>query len=177
MLLLFYGAYWVGSWTFGPRYQYEGLFSLTILSAAGLCWLAGWPLKPEERYQPWQGWGKARRLAVFGALAFLMAVNLAVYLPMRLDTMRNLYTVSADALAPFERAGHLAPAVIIVHTDRWMGYGQLLELQDPFLTSPFIFSWGVRQGIYETLAEEYPERAVYHYYPEEPGKFYTAPIP
>ncbi len=42
-LVGFYLAYWVGSWLFGPRYYYEGLPALTLLSAAGIAWLAGWP--------------------------------------------------------------------------------------------------------------------------------------
>ena len=174
VLLGLYGAYWVGSWTFGPRYQYEGLFSLTILSAAGLCWLAGWPHRPGEAYISRTGSGRLRPLFVTAVFAGLLAVNLAMYLPVRLDAMRNLYGISRAALEPFERAeATLAPAVIIVHSSHWTGYGALLDLEDPSLTTPFIFTWGVRSGIYETLAEHFPERAVYHYYPEQPGVFYT----
>jgi hypothetical protein len=177
VLLLFYGAYWVGSWVFGPRYQYEGLFSLTLLSAAGLCWLAGWPYRPGDACISREGRAKLRPLLVTAAFAGLLAVNLTMYLPVRLDTMRDLYGISGSVLAPFDGAGDLAPAVIIVHSDHWTGYGALLDLEDPFLTSPFIFTWGVRSGIYETLAEHFPERAVYHYYPDEPGVFYTGSRP
>ncbi len=177
VLLLLYGAYWVGSWTFGPRYQYEGLFSLTILSAAGLCWLAGWPLRSGDRVVSRDGRAKLRPLLVTAAFAGLLAVNLVMYLPVRLNTMRDLYGISRSAFEPFEIAEELAPAVVIVHSDHWTGYGALLDLEDPFLTSPFIFTWGVRSGIYETLAEHFPERAVYHYYPDEPGVFYTGSRP
>jgi len=47
-LVFFYLAYWVGAWIYGPRYYYEGLFSLTLLSGAGIAWLAGWPIAPES---------------------------------------------------------------------------------------------------------------------------------
>ncbi len=40
-LLLAYSLYWIGSWLYGPRYYFEGLITLTILSAAGY-FLAGW---------------------------------------------------------------------------------------------------------------------------------------
>ena len=173
VLLILYGAYWVGSWTFGPRYQYEGLFSLAILSAAGLCRLAGWPVRPGESYVARKGRAKWRPLLVTAVFAGLMAVNLTMYLPPRLETMQDLYGISRADLAPFEAAAGLAPAVIIVHSSHWTGYGALLDLEDPYLTTPFIFTWGVRSGIYETLAEEWPEREVYHYYPEQPGVFYT----
>ncbi|HUF38400.1 MAG TPA: hypothetical protein VMN57_07750 [Anaerolineales bacterium] len=178
VLLVFYGAYWVGSWTYGPRYQYEGLFSLALLSAAGLCLLAGWPLRPGERDSARQGAARLRPLLAAGLFAALLAVNLAMYLPVRLDSMRALYGISGAALAPFEAAeGSLAPAVVIVHADHWTGYGALLDLQDPFLTSPFIFMWGAPRGIHATLADYFPGRAIFHYYPEEPRVFYTGPRP
>ena len=43
-LVLVYMSYWIGATLFGPRYYYEGLFSLTLFSAAGIAWLAGWPI-------------------------------------------------------------------------------------------------------------------------------------
>jgi hypothetical protein len=39
ILVLAYMAYWVGAYLFGPRYYYEGLYSLVLLSAAGVAWL------------------------------------------------------------------------------------------------------------------------------------------
>ena len=41
--VLVYLAYWIGAILFGPRYYYEGIYSLTLISAAGIAWLAGWP--------------------------------------------------------------------------------------------------------------------------------------
>jgi len=39
-LVVVYLAYWIGSSLFGPRYFYEGLYSLTVFSASGIAWLA-----------------------------------------------------------------------------------------------------------------------------------------
>ena len=39
-LVVVYLAYWIGSSLFGPRYYYEGLYSLTILTAAGIVYLS-----------------------------------------------------------------------------------------------------------------------------------------
>ena len=44
-LVVVYMAYWIGSSLFGPRYYYEGLYSLTLLSALGIATLAGWPVR------------------------------------------------------------------------------------------------------------------------------------
>ena len=55
-LVIAYVAYWIGSWLVGPRYYYEGLYSLTLLSAAGIAWLAGWTTQPGENMSQHSGW-------------------------------------------------------------------------------------------------------------------------
>ncbi len=176
-LVIFYMAYWVGAWLFGPRYYYEGLFSLTLLSGVGIAWLAGWPIAPEESWKRYSGWKMARPLAVIALLALLISANLLFYTPMRLQMMRGLYGMQRSDQAPFltPEAEELAPALIIVHPPNWMEYGVLLELQDPFLESPFIFVLNRGPASDARLAQAFPERSIYHYYPEDPGKFYTAP--
>ena len=173
-LLTVYMAYWIGAWTLGPRYQFEGLFSLTLMSAAGFCWLAGLPHRPGESYSPAAGRLRFRRLAMTAGLGFLIGINLVFYLPPRLAAVTDLYGISGEMLAPFAQAEDLAPAVIVVHADYWTNYGGLLQLEDPFLQSLFIFVWGDQPGMLEQLRDLYPERSIYHYYPEEPGRFYTA---
>jgi hypothetical protein len=50
-LVLFHLTYWVGAYILGPRYYYEGLFGLTIFSAAGIAWIAGWPITIQAQYE------------------------------------------------------------------------------------------------------------------------------
>lgn len=173
-LLLVYLAYWVGSWLFGPRYYYEGLQSLVLVSALGIAWLAGWPVLPGQEFPNFSGMKRFRPLAVTALLGVLVALNLIFYLPSRLDMMHNLYGISRADLAPFQtqEAAGLTPALVIVHTPRWMPYGALLELASPDLTSPFIFAIGIGPKTDAALAAEFPERRILHYYPEEPWKFY-----
>lgn len=177
VLFTLYLAYWVGSWLFGPRYYYEGLFSLTIVSAAGIAFLAGWPLAPGEPWPNYSGLRKARPLVVTAIVLLLAAANLVYYTPMRLERMHNLYGMERADLAPFREAREegMTPALVIVHPEIWMDYGVLLELQDPQLESPFIFIMSRGANADAEAAEDFPERKVYHYYPEEPYKFYTAP--
>lgn len=176
-LVLFYLAYWVGSWLFGPRYYYEGLFSLTLVSGMGIAWLAGWPVSPGEAWHRYTGWKMVRPLAVTAILGLLLAANLIFYTPMRLNMMRGLYTMERSDLAPFltEQVQELAPALIVVHPRRWMDYGVLLDLQDPFLDSPLLFVYDRSPKANQNLAKAFPDRNLYYYYPEEPYKFYTYP--
>jgi len=187
-LLVLYLGYWIGAWLFGPRYQFEGLYSLTLLSAAGIVWLAGWRTVQENqdaspvelRLSPTDNWRKARALGITALITVLFAGNLIFYLPTRLQSMYGLYGITAARIAPFltPEAQALTPAVIIVHGDRWMDYGNLLDLEDPFLTSPFIFTFGDKATFPEILYATFPQRKVFHYYiDEEPFRFYTDRVP
>jgi len=100
-----------------------------------------------------------------------------LYLPIRLGSMYALYDISRSDQEPFKTtaAQSLTPALVIVHTSRWMEYGALLDLENPELTSPYIFAWSVNSPADATLASDFPERTVYHYYPGQPFKLYKEP--
>lgn len=177
-LVLLYMAYWVGAWLFGPRYYFEGLYSLTLLSSLGIAFLAGWPIEPGAPWKFYTGWRRARPLAVFALVALLVAGNLVFYLPTRLAGMHGLYEMERADLMPFlsPEAQELTPALIVVHPERWMDYGVLLELQSPFLDTPFIFVFSRGAEADARVAEHFPDRNVFHYYPPgDPYTFYTAP--
>jgi len=219
-LLFIHIFYWIGSELFGPRYYYEGLYSLTIFTALGISWLAGWLRQPGSmknsaasqqvdapRGQTAEQPGSFQRLveavqahvtrlssrarrifnhpkALLGRnylvpalLVLLVYHNLFNFLPDRLWEMHDLYTISRADLQPFltEEAQALTPALVIVHSERWMSYGALIELEDPHLTTPFIFAWSRAPSADKALVEDFPHRNIFHYYVEEPGAFYTAP--
>jgi hypothetical protein len=84
----------------------------------------------------------ARPLAMVALLALLVSTNLIFYTPQRLQMMRGLYGMERSDLDPFltPEAQKLTPALIVVHPPNWMEYGVLLELQDPYLDTPFMLS-------------------------------------
>jgi 4-amino-4-deoxy-L-arabinose transferase-like glycosyltransferase len=177
-LLVLHMGYWVGSWLFGPRYYFEGMQSLVLISAAGIACLAGWgthPIHPGGRFH---GLLRLRPWIVAGVLAVFVGYNLFGYLPDRLQGMVNLYEIGRYRQQPFlsAEAEAMTPALIIVDAERWMPYGALLDLQDPHLTSPFIFAYHIGPVTDAALAASYPDRNVYYYYADdEPWIFYTAP--
>jgi 4-amino-4-deoxy-L-arabinose transferase-like glycosyltransferase len=180
-LLVVYLAYWIGSSLFGPRYYYEGLFSLTLTSAAGIAWLAGWPTLPRQAFSNYSGWRRLRSLAAAALLALLVSANLLFYTPNRLAGMHGLYGVRRAYLQPFlaPEAQQFTPALVIVHTSsKWIEYGTFLELENPFLDTPFIFIIARKPEIDAAVAASFPERSIYHYYPtRDRYKLYTAPLP
>jgi len=177
-LVLVYMAYWIGAFLFGPRYYYEGFYSLTILSGAGIAWLGGWPYRPRENWDRMKKYQRARSIATLALLLGLVGYNLIAYTPPRLAGMQGLYNVERAHIEPFlsDEAQQYTPALIIVHPEKyWIEYGTLLEISNPYLDTPFIFviSRGPRADT--AVAEAFQERNVFHYYPDEPYKFYTAP--
>ncbi|MEA3350497.1 MAG: glycosyltransferase family 39 protein [Chloroflexota bacterium] len=217
-LVIVYMAYWVS----GPRYFYEGLYSLTLSSAAGIAWLAGWLPRQKDRLKvfsrkaviqspcphpnplpkgaprracftngtassPSGGglrWGKKTRLVngnlVFILLIAAMLLSATTYTPARLHEIMNRYGFTQTTLEPFRSAAtqKLAPALIIVHAVQWKDYGAFLYLEDPGLTTPFIFAWAAPdEDPTSELPPHFPQRAIYHYYPNEPGRLYSAPRP
>lgn len=181
VLVVTYLAYWIGSSLFGPRYFYEGLFSLTLLSAAGIALLAGWPTRPGSPFPNYHGWRRLQPLAVTALVALLVSANLLFYTPMRLESMYGLYGVSRVHLEPFQSpaAQEFTPAILVVHTDgKWIRYGNLLELESPYLDTPYIFVIYRGPEADAAAVSHFPERHSYHYYPaDEPYIFYTAPRP
>lgn len=178
-LVLAHLAYFTTPYILGPRYYYEGLYSLTLISAAGIRFLAGKATEAHPASNPTSWRQKGRALGVTGLVAGLVGINLLFYAPLRLASLHGLYRISRSDQAPFltESAQALAPALVIVHSERWMSYGALLDLQDPDLGSPFIFAWNMNDEIDAKVARRYPNRAVFHYYPEQSYSFYPAPLP
>lgn len=177
-LVLVYTIYWIGSALFGPRYYYEGLYSLTLVSAAGICLLAGWPLTANDPFPNYRDWRRIRALTITVLLSLLISANLLFYTPIRLGSMHALYGISRVHHEPFltDAAKELTPALIIVHTSgNWAEYGTLLELQNPFLDTPFIFIITRSPAIDQEVANQFPDRNVFHYYPDEPYTFYQEP--
>jgi 4-amino-4-deoxy-L-arabinose transferase-like glycosyltransferase len=177
-IVLVYMTYWIGATLFGPRYYYEGLYSVTIISAAGIAWLAGWPTNHKVGYVRYMDWRKLRPLLVTFVLGVLVGINLLLYLPIRLGNMVALYDINRSDQAPFQTpsAQDITPALVIVHADRWMEYGALLDLENPELTTPFIFAWVGTLVNDPGLASDFPDRAVYHYYPGLPFQLYKIPL-
>jgi len=176
VLVILYMAYWIGAWVLGPRYYYEGLYSLTLLSGAGIAWLASWPTKVGETWRVYQDRRRLRPLLVTALVALLVAANIIFYIPKRIVSMQGLFGTSRTQLVPFQTpsAEALQPALIIVNTDRWRAYAGLLELASPMLDSPFIFVWGRGSRTNEAIADAFPERSVYYYYPDQPWSFYLS---
>jgi len=165
-LVLVYTAYWIGSWLFGPRYYYEALPALAVTSAAGVAWVGGFfTVAPSARW---------RRPLTVGVLAVLMFGNFVFYIPARIGGMRGLYNISGDSIDFIEKQ-ELAEALVIVHSERWMEYANLLLLTPPFTDNDMLISWsrgGIKDAEMEAFFDDYK---IFHYYADDPLMLYPIP--
>ncbi|HTX90550.1 MAG TPA: STT3 domain-containing protein [Anaerolineales bacterium] len=165
-----YVFYWAEAVHYGPRYYYESLPILALVSAAGIFWLAG-----RIKTRPWNRINPALAALLTAAL---VGYNLQAFLPATLKTVYGLYGIHRSQLAPFQtgEAKTHTPALVFVHIEKtWTEYGGLLELEDPWLTSPFIFAWSNTPATDARLASQYPQRQVLQYYPDKPGQLFASP--
>lgn len=167
-LVLAYGAYWVGSWLYGPRYYFEALPGLAILSALGIAWLGGWLVHPRQRRL-------IRNAAVLGLTLFLFALNFVYYLPPRLAFMNHLYGISRQAQQPFEVASFDQALVIVHPSQSWTEYGSLLTLTAPFSEGRWVIVYSRGLMADARLATGFSGWEVFHYYPDEPAVFHRTP--
>ncbi len=189
-LVFVYLFYWVGSWIYGPRYYYEGLYSFTLLTAAGIVWIYQ---KLTIQWKPFSfpHGNNGNQIKVHipspGFVSFtiflgiLFSANLFFYIPIRLGGLTGLYGVNRALLSPFQgpAAAARAPALVIVHTDdHWRDYAALLALADPTLDSPYIFAISMGAANDQQLSTQFPGRQIFHYYPHQyPGEFFLKALP
>jgi len=165
-------------WVSGPRYFYEGLYVLTVLGAAGIAWMAGW--MPGQKESDSHRNIHIRQALIFSGLIALLIFGTLPYTPIRLHEIKDRYGFSRTDLEPFltSAAQELTPALVIVQAADWWDYGVYLNLQDPRLTTPFIFAWSPTSEDLSSLFLPITQgRSIYYYYPDEPGEFYVLPHP
>lgn len=175
-LVVIYTSYWSGSWLLGPRYYYEGLFSLTLLSAGGIRWVAG--KKPA-----WFNWRsvaqKSNRRYIFntGLVILLGLVNLCIYLPNRAAGLRGLYGVTRANLQLFFTPQVLAaaPSMVLVYGSNWNIYYNLLELSNANLNTPILVAYSHGKAYDASLIAAFPERLILYYDSDHPGALSTSP--
>jgi hypothetical protein len=152
-LVIAYVFYWIGSparlW--GPRYYFEGFTGLWLLSAVGL--LKAWDWTKSQR--------RWARPALSMALALVVAVNLAVNLPHRMQEAHGFYGITRAQMQPIDEAD-LHQALVFVYADRWLEYGAMLAEMSPTLDDDVVYARGSGAEADAAVIAEYPGRAVYY---------------
>ena len=162
-LILAYVFYWADGIMYGPRYYYESLTALTLLTARGCALVADLPMRVYRRAET----ADVKRLltarpAVLVLLIGVIAGNVLGYLPAIVGASRGYNGVSRARLDVVEQAG-LANAVVFVRQDwpDWQPYGSVFPANGPLLDTSVIYALDLGPVENRRLMAEHPDRDAY----------------
>lgn len=174
-LVVVYLAYWVGAQVYGPRYYYEGLAGLCLLSALGLRGVVQLLHRGLTRRRRGAAEGiVSRSRLVYGALGALIALNAAVYLPARLSEWHGLYSITRAPIERLEEIRESDRVLVFVRGRHWVQYGALFSLNSPWLDGPVVVAHDISPEHNAAVRELFPEREVWYY---SEGSFSKEPLP
>jgi hypothetical protein len=133
--------YWCSCLMYGPRFYYETIPPLLLLTARGVVELTRLPLRV------WPRFGLARdvELSAFVPVILVLALliyNLRFYLPSQIPLYDN-YNYSSDAELQAVSRAHIHHALVLVVTTSpvfWPSYGNVFFANDPLLRGDIIYA-------------------------------------
>ena len=155
-------AYWTPGLMYGPRYYFEAIGAMVLLSARGILGLGrllavpsrfALPRLPAPRY-----WTNGGLLLV---VAGLVVWNFATFAPARFREFTDWYDINADGLRTVHGAG-VSNAVVFVRESQWTDYAPFFSQDTPALNTDIIYA--IDQGNANAqLMAQYPNRSYYLY--------------
>jgi hypothetical protein len=153
--------YWCSCLMYGPRFYYEAIPPLLLLTARGVVELGRLPLRLWPRF----GLLQDVELAAFAPVILVLALliyNLRFYLPAQIPLYDN-YNYSSDAELQTVARAHIHHALVLVVTTSpvfWPSYGNVFFANDPLLRGDIIYARdeGAQNSI---LYRAFPGRAHY----------------
>lgn len=155
----------------GPRYLFEDLPFLLLLSARGILLLGAWGVQNARTAGRWFAhtreqaitrpfWGVSPvTLAIVSAL---LLCNLIYYLPRQATLYRNFTGLPGTSHLATSQLYHPPLHHTIVVTDDLAIYQVLLfPLNDPLLQGEVIYAWGYTSEQLAQLRQAFPGRAIY----------------
>lgn len=149
----------------GPRYLYETLPFVLLLTARGIVsvagWLVGFGRRPPLR-APVTRVRLSSRLLVGLAVSALIACNLLYYLPRQLTLHANFTGLPAVERVDVAALYDFHPSHALIITNDWYFYNYILwPLNDATLTGSTLYAYAPSPADVARLQSEYPDRMVY----------------
>ncbi|TAK24714.1 MAG: hypothetical protein EPO26_05745 [Chloroflexota bacterium] len=144
-----YWLWWADGVMYGPRFYFEALAPIALLSARGIAVLGGLG-------------GPIGRILISVTVSLLIAANLGIYLPRWLGQLQGYNYINGDPIAAVAAAG-ISHAIVLVdpgQPNQWWNYGMVFSANDPLLAGPILFARDLGP-LNRDLLERYPDRSVY----------------
>lgn len=164
-----YGAWWADGIMYGPRFYFEGIGFLLLLTARGVEELVGIIQRGgEERKDSfWYPLGRGQRLASFvaayGLVIALVAFNAVFYFPGQWQLYHGYNYVNHSKLAAVAAAGihHAVVFADVGPAYAWWEYGMVFSANDPLLHGDVIFARDLGAVKDRELMADFPGRSFY----------------
>ncbi len=155
-------AYWTPGLMYGPRYYFEAIGAMVLLSARGILGfgrLLSFPTRLAlPRLSAPRVWTSGLLLIVVAGLTIW---NFNTFAPARFREFTNWYNINADGLRVVKAAG-ISNAVVFVREKQWTDYAPFFSQDTPALNTDIVYA--IDQGSSnEELMAEYPDRSYYLY--------------
>jgi len=175
-----YIFYWADGIMYGPRYYFEAISALALLSARGCAILATVATRsgharaatldataPDEPSSEMLDQTTGARVMTAGPLvvallACLLAGNVLGYLPAVVGASRGYNGIDRSRLDTVERA-NIGSALVFVRQDwpDWQPYGSVFPANGPFLDRAVVYALDLGQAENWRLVAAYPDRTPY----------------
>jgi hypothetical protein len=162
-IILAHAAYWTTGFMYGPRFFFEAMGALVLLSARGLLGLRWLVVEGIRLLVPrLPGLRPVVTLLGLAFLAFLFYQAHTDFTPAWLDEYRGWYDIDRAGLERVEAAG-LENAVVIVLGQHWTDFAPYLAQNSPFLTDDVLYARGLGEGANRMLLDRFPGRSIYQF--------------
>jgi hypothetical protein len=151
--------YWTPGKMYGPRYYFEIIGALSLLSARGLVWLWDVAGRALSRFGVT---GLVIRLAAPAGLALLVGYNLLVTLPDEADRYRGWNGVTDADLQRLEDE-ELENALVFVPRPNWQAYAPLFLANSTELDGGVVYAVDRGDERNPILMRDFPDRGYYRY--------------
>ena len=159
-----YAAWWADGIMFGPRFYFESIGFLLLLTARGVFELGGLVRRAVHR------WGAPRRASDRAGFAFagvllalLIGYNLYYYMPVQIQLYKGYNYVNAGPIDAVKKAG-IHNALVFTYVGQWYewwNYGMVFSSNSPLLDGDVVYARDLGDAADRQLMALYPGRSYY----------------
>lgn len=173
-------AYFYHGIYLGPRYLFDALPFLVLLTARGITNLPRLLIDAARHVRPTTSvvlHATIARVAVVACVGVLLLCNLLYYLPRQLALHANFSGLPATQAVDVGAIYSMRPAQAVVLTDSWSVYNNVLwPLNDPSLRGQTLYAYAPSLDIVGVLRSEYPNRRFYNLVVAVDGSVHLEPL-
>lgn len=176
-----YAFYWRSAIMYGPRYIYEVMPMVVLLSARGLdvCIESAEWVHKNSFMRTWNTLPFARAIAatcLYIFTAYLITTNINQFyindvydykvqpivslVPMKVSALKSFNGVNRSVQDTVENLG-ITDAVVFIQDRRWQGFGSVASFNHPLFNTDIIYARDLGDDSLKAVLEMYPDKSAY----------------